>query len=496
MTKTPPRIASPAHPPGRLPPAPLLHDFLEEAARRRPAREALAFGRARTRYGELDEGAGGLAAALADRGVGRGDRVLILAPSGPAAALAFWAALKASAVPAIAGPHTRRAELADLLRDCRPRAVIAHPSLGAGLAEPVAASPGLAAVFTAGGPAESSGLPGAESLAVVARAAAGRAPPPRRAIDRDLAAVLYTPGPAGRLRGVMHTHASARAAALAMAARLELAESDAILTALPLSRDDGLCQLTAAAAAGARVVLERSSAYPRRLLATAERERVTGLPGVPALFGMLRERGAADFDLASVRYVASTAAPLASTDGAFLAGAFPGARVHSMYGRSECQRVAALPPERLEDKPGSVGWPLPGSELWVAGEGGRPLAAGEVGQIVVRGATLMQGYWGMPEATARSLGPGPVAGERVLYTGDLGVFDDEGFLYVLGAGEATPDRRQPNAPRRGAALEPPRARAGSARADAMSSPARARSAAAASPRPNSDPFTTIGESSP
>src|SRR5690606_3660393 len=80
----------------------------------------------------------------------------------------------------------------------------------------------------------------------------------------------------------------------------------------------------------------------------------------------------------------------------------------------------------------SVGIAIPNTELWIVDENGRRVGPGEVGQLVIRGATVMKGYWEKPEATAEKLRPGPLPGERVLYTGDLCRLDEDGYLYFVG----------------------------------------------------------------
>ena len=80
-----------------------------------------------------------------------------------------------------------------------------------------------------------------------------------------------------------------------------------------------------------------------------------------------------------------------------------------MYGLTECQRVCYLPPDELDRSPTSVGIAIPGTEAWVEDEDGSVLGAGEVGELMVRGAHVMQGYWRDPEATAERLRPGPLA---------------------------------------------------------------------------------------
>lgn len=103
-----------------------------------------------------------------------------------------------------------------------------------------------------------------------------------------------------------------------------------------------------------------------------------------------------------------------------------------MYGLTECKRVSYLPPEELDRRPGSVGRGMPNEEVWIVDENGNRVGPGIAGELVVRGSNVMRGYWGDPETTDRVLRPGPLPGERVLYTGDLFKMDEEGFLYFVG----------------------------------------------------------------
>jgi acyl-coenzyme A synthetase/AMP-(fatty) acid ligase len=103
-----------------------------------------------------------------------------------------------------------------------------------------------------------------------------------------------------------------------------------------------------------------------------------------------------------------------------------------MYGLTECKRCTYLPPEDVDRKPATVGIAIPNTELWLVDEQDRRVGPNVVGQLVIRGATVMKGYWEKPEATAKKLRPGPIPGEQVLYTGDLCRLDDEGYLTFVG----------------------------------------------------------------
>jgi acyl-CoA synthetase (AMP-forming)/AMP-acid ligase II len=183
---------------------------------------------------------------------------------------------------------------------------------------------------------------------------------------------------------------------------------------------------------GARLVLERSFAFPAQILKLIVEEGVTAFPGVPTIFAILGEiRILREYDFSKIRYVTNTAAALPVKHILMLRDLFPSARIYSMYGLTECKRCTYLPPQDLARKPDSVGIAIPNTELWIVDEKGEKVGADIVGQLVIRGPTVMKGYWEKPEATARRLKPGPVSGEHILYTGDYCRLDSEGYLYFV-----------------------------------------------------------------
>lgn len=414
---------------------PQLHDFLIDSAARLPDKVALVCRGKRLTYGEIDARSNALAHALVRRGVARGDRVVVFAENGVPAVIAFWAALKANAVVSVVSPETRVEKLTYLLNDCRARALVTEGRLSRVFGPAARRAPSLAAVIVAEG-SDRDGFEGVPGLVTWDEALAGEpteAAPRRQNVDVDLAAIIYTSGSTGDPKGVMLTHRNMITAATSISTYLENVESDVILDVLPLAFDYGLYQMIMAARLGARLVLERSFAYPADVLAQIARERVTGFPGVPTMFAMLAELEALDtYDFSSIRYVTNTAAALPVKHIRMLQGIFPRARIFSMYGLTECKRCTYLPPADLDRKPASVGIAIPNTELWIVDEHDRRLGPGEVGQLVIRGATVMKGYWEKPEATAQKLRPGPLPGEMVLYTGDYCRLDEEGYLYFVG----------------------------------------------------------------
>lgn len=413
---------------------PLLHDALGESASRLGDKVALVCGRERLTYREIEARANALAHALRAQGVARGDRVLVFGGNTAETALAFWAALKADAVPCIVGPLTRSEKLRELVEDCRPAALVTEARLREAWHE-AARSRHLRSLIVSGPLEEGAASPAGELLRwddALAWGERGRAPA-RHNIDIDLAAIIYTSGSTGESKGVMLTHRNMLAACASIVTLLELQADDVILSALPLAFNYGLYQMIMAFRQGARLVLEPSFTYPARVLRRMAEEGVTGFPGVPTVFSVLGElRTPARLDLSCVRYVTNTAGALERKHIRTLQALFPRARIFSMYGLTECKRCTWLPPQDLERKPGSVGFAIPNTEMWIVDEHDREVPPGTVGQLVIRGATVMQGYWERPEATARALRPGRLPGERVLYTGDLCRIDEEGYLTFIG----------------------------------------------------------------
>jgi long-chain acyl-CoA synthetase len=110
----------------------------------------------------------------------------------------------------------------------------------------------------------------------------------------------------------------------------------------------------------------------------------------------------------------------------------PQAKIFSMYGQTECTRTLYMPPEDIDRKPGSVGGAIPNEEVWLEDEQGQVVTKpGEFGELVVRGANIMRGYWEDPDATAKWLSPGRYRDEVVLRSQDLFTLDEDGYLYFV-----------------------------------------------------------------
>jgi long-chain acyl-CoA synthetase len=411
----------------------LLHDELARTAQRRPDATALIAGDRHHSFAEIDGDAAALAHTLRARGVHRGDRVAVMADNSAEVVVALYAALKAGGVFVVVNPTTKADKLAFILADCQVTALVVHRRLARVARRALTEAPTVTTTVWIGGPPGDADV--ARDVAWDDAVAAGRGRPPEDpgVIDADLGALIYTSGSTGRPKGVMLTHRNLVHNAWSISTYLGLRDDDVIACLLPLAFDYGLFQVLMAARVGAAVLLETSFAYPRDVLDRMARHGVTVFPGVPTIWATLLPMAPFDgVDLAAVRMLTNTAAALPPAHIRRLGEAFPQARLFSMYGLTECTRVSYLDPDRLADKITSVGKAMPNTEVYVVDGRGHRLPPGETGELVVRGASVMRGYWGRPDATAACLRPGEIEGELVLHTGDQFRTDGEGFLYFVG----------------------------------------------------------------
>ncbi len=409
-----------------------VEQFLEQSAAVHPDKTAVVCGGRRFTYRELEQQANRLANDLLAQGIERWDRVAVCLENSTEAVISLFAILKAGGIFVLLHPATKGEKLSFILNDCRAAGLIA-PAGRLDSASLAGTCPHLRCVWNAD-PVTPGSWPPALRVVPLAGALEGPqspAPPPKRNIDVDLAALIYTSGTTGRPKGVMLTHRSMVAAATSTIAYLDNSAADVILNVLPLSFSYGLYQVLTGFQTGATVVLEKSFAYPHAVLQTMSRERVTGFPLVPTIAATLLQLDLAAHSFPDLRYITNAAAALPTDHIRRLRAAFPGARFFSMYGLTECKRVSFLPPDQLDIRPDSVGRGMPNEEVYLVDEEGRRLPLGSTGELVVRGSHVMAGYWEQPEESARALRPGRWPGESVLYTGDLFRTDAEGYLYFV-----------------------------------------------------------------
>lgn len=403
--------------------SPRVEDFLRRSASAHGGKTAVVAGDRRLTYAELDAMSDRLAACLQSNGLESNDRVVIFMDNGLQAAVSIYAALKAGAAFVPVNPSTKAARLGFVLRNSRAKAILTQERL----LPVVSASPSPDLTIVADGDKAAAGI-----LAFSDCIASPASLAPHGGSDEDLAHLIYTSGSTGEPKGVMMTHRNVEAAASSITAYLGGRHDDIVLSALPLAFGYGLYQLIMAVRLGATLVLEKSFAFPYAVFETMRKERATALPLVPTMAAMiLQMRDLEPGALPDLRYMTSAAAPLPPEHIRRLRELFPHMRLYSMYGQTECMRGTYLPPEELDRRPDSVGIAIPGTEAFIVDEQGERAAPGVIGELVIRGPHVMQGYWDDEAATLRALHPGRRPGERELHTGDLFRADEDGFLYFV-----------------------------------------------------------------
>ncbi|MBN1491118.1 MAG: AMP-binding protein [Phycisphaerae bacterium] len=408
----------------------LVHDFLVESAGQFPDKPAIISDGATLSFRAIHQASDCLATALQGAGISRGDRVAVFAENGAAAAVAIFGILKAGGVFVMINPTTKARKLAYMLNDCEVRAVIAHPVLSRALVPALAETLSPPAIIWTQCPTDEcvAGLVLSEIIA-----GPHTTPSDPGLIDIDLCTIIYTSGSTGDPKGVMLTHHNMVNTAWAISTYLGNVPEDVVICMLPLSFGYGLYQIITGGQVGFTVLLEQGFAYPWQILQDMADHRVTGLPGVPTIFATLLQFAPFEgLDLSSLRYISNAAAAFPPAHIRRLQSVLPGVCVFSMYGLTECTRVSYLAPDRLHDKVTSVGKAMPNSEVYIVDEAGRRVGPGTIGELVIRGANVMRGYWGKPRETDERLRDGEIPGEKVLYSGDLFRMDEEGFLYFVG----------------------------------------------------------------
>lgn len=413
-----------------------VEEFLETSAARLPDKVALIADNRRITYRDLDEMANALAYSFAKLGVHRGDRVVVCLDNSVESVLSIFGALKAGGVFVPLNLGMKKDKLIHVLNNCGATCLVISQRRFREVEAMLPQLPHLKTMIVPGlGFVPDKSVHEPVTVVPFERCLEDGEKsyrPCKLNIDVDLAALIYTSASTGPPKGVMLTHLNMVSAATSITTYLENSEDDIILNVLPLFFDYGLYQVLKGFKIGCTVMLERSFAYPHVVLEKIAKEKVTGFPIVPTMAALLLEMDLNTYDFSSLRYLTSTGAALPTDHIMRLRNRFPQVRIFSMYGLTECKRVSYLPPDQLDRKPSSVGKGMPNQEVYLVDEQGQKLGPGSIGELVVRGAHVMKGYWNMPEETARVLKPGSWLDEKVLHTGDLFRMDDEGFLYFVG----------------------------------------------------------------
>lgn len=413
----------------------LLHQLLDATTNTSPDAAAISDRKLSYTYAQLSGAVAATASGFVTSGLRRGDRVLVWLPNCCQKVISLFGAIKAGGIFVPANAHLKAKQIAHILQDSDARFLVTTQARFRDLLAELPAMPDVKiAVMVDESPIYPT--PQFETLTLGALQSAGRhAEPPT--IDADIAAIFYTSGSTGKPKGVVLTHRNLILGARSVSSYLGNTHSDRILAALSLSFDYGFSQVTTAFSVGASVVLI-DFVLPQEVLQTIEREKITGLAGVPPMWVQLADLPWPPSAPQTMRYITNSGGSLPRPTLSKLRHALPSTKVFLMYGLTEAFRSTYLPPEEISLRPDSIGRAIPGAEVLVLRPDGTPCRDDEPGELVHRGGLVSLGYWNDPEGTAErfrpisTTAPGRPHPEIAVWSGDVVRRDSEGFLYYIG----------------------------------------------------------------
>ena len=416
----------------------LLTQTIDRAAERFPEREAVRFYDQSLTYAELVHRSNSLARALVEQGVKRGDRVSIYMNKCLEAPVAIYGIMKAGAAYVPLDPSAPVTRLTSVSRDCGIRLLITQVAKGAALRQISTAGTDLECVI---------GLQAEADLPIrsipwdeVYNTPDGQAPEVDT-IERDLAYILYTSGSTEAPKGIMHTHHSGLSFAEWAAHEYSLNKEDRLSNHAPLHFDLSTFDFFAGAVAGATTVIvpEEYTKMPASLSKLIMDEKISVWYSVPFALIQLLLRGALHTrDLSALRWVLFAGEPFPTKHLRDLMTQLPHVRFSNLYGPTEtnvCTYYHVSPLPDNSDEPIPIGKVCADAESLVVNDTDQPVAPGEIGELLIRGSTLMCGYWGRPDLNEQVFfrHPAGAGDEDIFYrTGDLVQRQSDGNYKFLG----------------------------------------------------------------
>ena len=400
-----------------------------------PDREAIVFEGARYTYAQLQDRSNRLANALADLGVGRGDRVAALHVNCNQLVEAYFAAARLDAIFVPLSFRARSDELAELLN-------IAEPSLlmaGGRYVDLVTSTSGRVSEprrpVALDGPTPIGWLGYGELL----EGASSEEVHFPEDDDEDTTLLMFTAGTTGTPKAAMLSHQNFTSYLLANVSPPDPDLEERNILSVPLYHIAGI-QAVLAGVYGGRTLVVMRQFDPEEWMQIAQRERTGRAMVVPTMLKQIMDHPRfGSYDLSSLEVITYGAAPMPLEVIRRAIREFPGARFINAFGQTEtASTITMLPPEDhvLDGPPDevekklrrltSIGRPLDDVEVDIVDDQGQPVSAGAVGEIVARGPRVMKGYW-----KDESSPQGPLR-EGWLYTGDLGNWDEDGYIYLAG----------------------------------------------------------------
>lgn len=405
-----------------------LRDLLKESARLYPKRIALVFGQKRITYQDLDRFTDFFAVRLIHRGIEKLNRVALFLDNCPELIISYFAILKAGAVVIPINYMFKIEETGFILEDSQAVCLITSRSylnMAEELRSKVKSLKQIISTASIRPDNFDTKSPEQENLKTLNQ---------RLIAADELAAIVYTSGTTGHPKGAMLTHRNLISNAQDCSAAIRLTRKDAVICFLPLFHSFAamVCMILPLYI-GAKIVLMKSVRPFKRIIRSIRKNKITIFVGIPSVYNILKDikfPGILNtplirlFNPVKVCISGAAALPVATLNAFEKKFRIP---LLEGYGLTEASPVVTLNPAKGVRKPGSIGVALsPRIELKVIDEKGESLGPEQVGELIVRGPNVMQGYYRQEEATRETLKSG------WLYTGDMVRFDQEGYFYVVG----------------------------------------------------------------
>jgi len=408
----------------------LIHHFLEHSAQRYPDKTALVHEETRATYAQVNSQANQLAHWLTEQGVGVGDRVVLLFENCLEYIVSYYGILKAGAAVVPLSTELKPKGLKEIFLELEPKIIIASSRFKTLLKEiDINGVKPVKIVLKLSTPISFiSEIPvilwdelfkkGVKKNSTV------------KIDESHLASIIYTSGSTGKPKGAMLTHANIICNTHSICEYLKIGSNDIQMVVLPLFYVMGKSLLNTHFAAGGTIVINNKIAFPAGVLQQMIKENVTSFSGVPSTYAYLLHRSPLrkfKEKLTSLRYCSQAGGHMDTEIKKDLRKVLP---LHTdiiiMYGATEAAaRLTYLSPENYSQKTESIGKPIPNVKIDVVDQKGKSLPANKTGELVAFGNNIMQGYWEDKDATEK------VLVNRGYYTGDLGYYDEDGFLYVI-----------------------------------------------------------------